>query len=1162
MTSTSNWSKLHSWPLAISTWFICMGIVTAGGALTAWFKLADEGMAIGSIALATLVAWLLNRAIAIRLYHRYPWLARFAGLFLIFCLLQVILLTALGFDIKHRFAHLAPLPFWLAKLRVPSDFLSFTTESSSLTLLLGYLFPYGFVAGTLAWVLGIVLQLTLEGLRVYSAITGWLIGVSLIIATAVYSPQAHFPHPGVATFTIVSLLVLWVSLFNRAVANWLFRHYTWLAPLAGITIVLSLAQGVLYALFSDYCSNASPLTSLACWPSHLWPEIRTVPSLGVLPAEQRTIELLLDGLIGGTIVWLLSIAWQLTWAGLRASAAVWLLRHWRQVTAGWLLGVAGSAYLLWTSPWRRPSDSVEVLYWSVLLVGFVAFTGLGLLAVLYLNRVYVRAGRSNNISGRNFFSLDWRTPHLLDHLLSQNETSYMALRFRVSDLSPLAQVLYLNLDPNSVTDEDDALRVLVAQGIPPDRGDVVDALITLTDRRLFQGEEQGYHFVQPELATIYHQTFIAHQHNDLINQARAQSPVYAETQQVFTQLEFEVSAELSDTLLLVPHEPDLRKRLGGQVIVRIMGDQPVKGADIQKIARVAQETYETVNGALRERVAFIVVNQPPEAGAQAQMTAYRLNEGFIIVPLSRALVPHLDQHELNLILNDYLDPVHVEVIRFFTQSGFDITSELQNSLLLAPNNQTWRARLGEQVLVHIACDRPVRGADIQTIVKEAEQAYGGKADALRKRVAFIVVTHSPDAGGRAQMYTYRFENGFIVVPLNHGRLRTALTDNTTESELDYILSDYLSERVDLYDHRGPVRDEDFFGRVQVAEELQALLEQNQPLGIFALNKMGKTSLIRNLAERLMDRPVAVVDLQAYSKTVKPVYPAIVEGLARDISKKWSRATVPPLKLLAAPPPDDLIMALTADLTTLHEVLATQTNEPRFVVFIDEIDLLIPGEDSTRATGFAGYGDLLASLRGLSQQGMPLTFVVVGIRARINRAGQLAGVENAGFQMFRELFLPPMPPVECNQMIRDIGQLMGLSYTHEALDCIFRESGGHPFLARQLCSLAWNQLDPTERSGQKITLDEARMQKTANDFIEDSRASYLADLWSTRLNPAEQAVVQRLAAADTPQAASREERQTWNSLLERYIVAQENDTYRLAFNLFRRWIRTYILDLEE
>ncbi|HEX6384011.1 MAG TPA: hypothetical protein VF177_05015, partial [Anaerolineae bacterium] len=104
MTSTSNRSKLHSWPLAISTWFICLGIVTAGGALIAWFKLTDEGVALGGIALATLIAWLLNRSIAIRLYHRYPWLARIAGLFLIFCLLQVVLFAALGFNVEHRYA--------------------------------------------------------------------------------------------------------------------------------------------------------------------------------------------------------------------------------------------------------------------------------------------------------------------------------------------------------------------------------------------------------------------------------------------------------------------------------------------------------------------------------------------------------------------------------------------------------------------------------------------------------------------------------------------------------------------------------------------------------------------------------------------------------------------------------------------------------------------------------------------------------------------------------------------------------------------------------------------------------------------------------------------------------------------------------------------------
>ncbi len=98
---------------------------------------------------------------------------------------------------------------------------------------------------------------------------------------------------------------------------------------------------------------------------------------------------------------------------------------------------------------------------------------------------------------------------------------------------------------------------------------------------------------------------------------------------------------------------------------------------------------------------------------------------------------------------------------------------------------------------------------------------------------------------------------------------------------------------------------------------------------------------------------------------------------------------------------------------LHSLLLEHTNEPHFVIFIDEIDRLIPGEDTELAAGFEGYSDLLSMLRGVSQRGLPLTFVVVGVQPHINRKAQLGGVENAGFSIFEEYFLPPLDREECD-----------------------------------------------------------------------------------------------------------------------------------------------------
>ena len=49
------------------------------------------------------------------------------------------------------------------------------------------------------------------------------------------------------------------------------------------------------------------------------------------------------------------------------------------------------------------------------------------------------------------------------------------------------------------------------------------------------------------------------------------------------------------------------------------------------------------------------------------------------------------------------------------------------------------------------------------------------------------------------------------------------------------------------------------------------------------------------------------------------------------------------------------------------------------------------------------------------------------------------------------------------MLLSIGQLMGVEFDEETLNAIHRESGGHPFVARQLASLLWKKV-ATENKG--------------------------------------------------------------------------------------------------
>lgn len=510
------------------------------------------------------------------------------------------------------------------------------------------------------------------------------------------------------------------------------------------------------------------------------------------------------------------------------------------------------------------------------------------------------------------------------------------------------------------------------------------------------------------------------------------------------------------------------------------------------------------------------------------------------------------------------DPAFAEAIRFFERAGFLIDKQAGSNLVLLPQTQIQRERLGERFLARILPGQALKASTVRRVADAVTGMFKEDADSLRGRKALVVIGESADMAASAQMYAYRWDAGFTVVPLTRARIRTALTADTCHQELDAVLSEYLAESPDLYDHKFPVRDEHYFGRVRDTEALLVYLNENQPLGIFAINKMGKTSFVNNLAERFADRAVARVDLQNLSKNAQAVFAAVIRSLISDIEAKWPEAEIPALNLTSAlRGTGDWAQDFSGDMNALYEVLRSHAPNPRFVIFVDEIDRLIPGEDIDLVAGFAGYNDLLATLRGIQQLGLPLSFVAVGISPDINRKAQLAGLENAGFNLFKEYFLPPLSREECDQMVVTIGHQMGLEFRPEALEQIFAESGGHPFLARQLCSALWSSLRDQRAAGEKLSVGLPEITDAVSAYMhDDGKRSYHDQIWATRLTSDEQQVVERLAAAAGPQPLQRGEQKALRSLMQRHIIIEKDERYHIAFGLLRRWVRDEIFEIYE
>jgi hypothetical protein len=351
----------------------------------------------------------------------------------------------------------------------------------------------------------------------------------------------------------------------------------------------------------------------------------------------------------------------------------------------------------------------------------------------------------------------------------------------------------------------------------------------------------------------------------------------------------------------------------------------------------------------------------------------------------------------------------------------------------------------------------------------------------------------------------------------------------------------------------------------VLQEIIDLLDTGQPVGIFGLRKVGKTSLIQRLQGRLAQkRPVAVVDTQktAQQQGIWSLYPDMIAAFATHVQRYRPDVLLPDLQLwpAAGAPSASMADAFMQDLQALHRVLGEPDKGERLLVIVDEIDRLLPIETTP---GYAGFATLFGQLRAANVRASMLDVVVVGVDAAVNRVERWGNHDNELYRALREVWVPPMAPDDVREMIDSLGSQMGVQYESEAMALLARAGGGQPFVTRQMCGRA---IEGRLGSGLiTVTLDDARM--AVEEFVFDD--PYLRELWRTRLDETQKEMLRRLAKAPEPlsrrsllPAAQRQEALGALTALEDYtLVHRSGSSYAIAWDVLKSWVRWVELGLE-
>jgi hypothetical protein len=265
----------------------------------------------------------------------------------------------------------------------------------------------------------------------------------------------------------------------------------------------------------------------------------------------------------------------------------------------------------------------------------------------------------------------------------------------------------------------------------------------------------------------------------------------------------------------------------------------------------------------------------------------------------------------------------------------------------------------------------------------------------------------------------------------------------------------------VFDRHSPVRGGRVFGREEEIAEISARVLRGESVGVFGLRKIGKTTLVRAVTDRLESQAlVAWIDAQGVRREdIRD----LVRQLGHALFERAARAGIEAVR------PDGTLEGL----EHLLSAMLAQSPLPVTVV-IDECDLLFAGDDGAP---IPSVSSLLGQLRSLSQTRGRLSVVLIGRTPSATQAPLLEGRPNPFLAWFRVLWLPPLRREAADQMLARLGERVGLEVSPSTLELAWQWTGGHAFLHRQLGSALWRVADA------KAPVDTAPLEQAALELFE-------------------------------------------------------------------------------
>jgi hypothetical protein len=361
-------------------------------------------------------------------------------------------------------------------------------------------------------------------------------------------------------------------------------------------------------------------------------------------------------------------------------------------------------------------------------------------------------------------------------------------------------------------------------------------------------------------------------------------------------------------------------------------------------------------------------------------------------------------------------------------------------------------------------------SDIAELADFAQKLAGKRSP----QIGILIYKETPDALFRMRMAEVRIRDRFIVIPIPFAAIEQTLLEPEGPASLLAQYADRYLPGADLFDDRNAIGDTlSFFGRSEILQRLEADLTRSQGIGLFGLRKSGKTSLLLQLGLVMRQHPVIHIDLQPYGGKEHycvDLFNVILIRLQQFIKKEKPRAKLPSL-LSNKSSATGLADQFNQQALQLLKELIQLGYEPPIICSLDEVERILPMSSDPKSKA-EEFNTFFGALRTLSQDQRILSLLIADVHPDCNRISQWPQADvptNPIFGFLKEYFVQPFEFSETQEMIVDISGLMGIEFEGGIVDAIHHQSGGHPFMARQLSSLLYQKCD---NSNGQITLEMA------------------------------------------------------------------------------------------